>query len=162
MINYTKTEKFENLRDALAINPPILVEIESERCRKMATNSKFISFDWKNSHYNCKKNQFERIVQTCPEDIPATFLATAVTKNSTNLLEAVNRIVPFLYIHELKFVKVGQWYVSFKRSAWNQKLSQNSLNFETISGLILLLILGFLCSYLVFLGEKIFWNFQTF
>src|SRR5271166_1774033 len=83
------------------------------------------------------------------------YQATAVRKHFNDLLEAVNRIVPFLYIYDMKYVKETESDVSFKRSAWNQMGTQKTLNLETISGLVLLLIFGHLCGYLALVGEKI-------
>lgn len=156
-INYTKTKNFEDLRAALAENPPLVVPAEAERCRLLASSSGFISFDWQNFNSKwCNADEFENITKFCPGDIPMSYFATAVTKENNFLLEAVNRIVPFLYIHTIQFQKDEQWKAVSRESTWDQKGSIiMTFSIETISALLILFLICHLGSFMVLIAERI-------
>lgn len=156
-INYSRTKNFEYLRAALAKNPPLVVPTETERCRRLASSSKFIAFDWQNFNSNwCNYEEFDNITKFCSGDVPIMYFGTAVTKKDTSLLEAINRVVPFLYIHALKFQKDEQRKSVLRESKWNQKSSISmTFSIETISALLILYLIGHLCSFLALITERI-------
>lgn len=137
----------------------MLVPDPRERCHRISSDQRYISFDGEGFiQACCTSADSENVVEICPTGVQLVIRSLSVRKGNTKLMEAVNRIIPYLYIQDIrdKQEKIFRQKVMASRNAI-EPITQ-TFKMGTIIGLVILLFSGHLCAFMFFIFELIIGN----
>lgn len=126
-----------------------------ERCRRISRNPRYITFESEGFHLGCKPEELKNLVEICPDGVQPVARSVSLRKGDHELIEAVNRIVPFLFTQGLKDNE-NLIYLQKVMAGRNAIHATNqAFQLESVIGLVMFLIFGHTCAYLLFIFELI-------
>lgn len=131
---------------------------DRERCHRISNDSRYINYDDEAFKLSCTAAESNNIVEICPDGVQPLIRSISLRKGDHELMEAINRIAPFLYIQGLR----DNQEMKFRQKVMAGRIAVQATNqtfqMGTVVGLVMLLIFGHLCAYLLLIFELIIGN----